>query len=120
MAVDRSEMMHTAIGILTVAYEAVDKRGRGEYDDAEYQSAMALVVQNFVDFRMELSDVPEAAVPHVQRAAQAVGMEFGNRVDWLLGGLVRGYMAIVQAYMEDCPNSDIPAILQRTALNLPS
>jgi hypothetical protein len=120
MAVDRADMMGTAIGILTVAYEAVDRRRRGEPDDGEYASSMALVAQSFTEFQMSLPQVPVWAAPYAQSGAEAAAMEFGKRMDWLLGGLVKGYMDIVRAYLEDCPNANIPSVLQRTARELPS
>jgi hypothetical protein len=114
-------MWRTGIGMLTLGHEAVSNGQDGGLDMSEVFAAYELLRKSFTDFILD--SPPEVPADSLEAACEAiadVANMYSERLDFLLLGVFYGFNKVVAAYLEDCPDADIGAILRKVALNPPA
>jgi hypothetical protein len=120
MTDEQTDVMRTGIGLLTMIHTSVVQGRQPGYDRASMLSAYALLRQNITDFRLTVPDIEPEEQELMERVADAVAQVYAKRLDWLMFGILKGFGDVVTAYLDDGPDVDIAAILQRAALDLPA
>jgi hypothetical protein len=118
--VDKDELLRTGIGLLTIGHEAVVEGMYGTVDTASLRAAYEVLRKNLTDFRMKFPGIPADSLDDAYDAVMEVADMYAKRMDLVVFGMLKGFMEVTRAYLEDCPDADIGAILQDAALHLPA
>ena len=114
--VDRADMVRTALGMLTAAYgasrSAVD--GEGSKQDG-YKIAYELMGEA-MSFQMRLENVPRGSADLLHRVADEVAAGVQERTGWLAYGFMEAFVALARVFERECPEADVPDVLQYLAL----
>jgi hypothetical protein len=92
----------------------------GAVDTASLRAAYEILRKNLTDFGMKFPGIPEESLDDAYDAIMEVAEVYAKRMDLVVFGMLKGFMEVTRAYLEDCPEADIGAILQKAALNLPA
>jgi hypothetical protein len=112
--INRIEAMQAGVGVLTVAHGAL----RGSEDTDDIRAALSLLRHGALDITMDVGGVPAECDAIVRQKAQEVAEELSQRAQLMVNGCVKAFIEVAAAYERDCPDADIPAILQKAALDL--
>src|SRR5262245_51547163 len=107
--------MQAGVGILTVAHGAMRSS-----DMTDVKSALSLLRHGVLDLEIDISDVPPEQNEAVRQIASQVAEELSKRAQLMVNGCVKAFVDVASAYERDCPDADIPAILQKASLDLAS
>lgn len=107
--------MQAGVGILTVAHGAI----RGS-EKTDIKAALSLLRHGVLDLQIDISAVPPDQNEAVRQIAQEVAEELSKRAQLMVNGCVKAFVDVAMAYERDCPDADIPAILQKASLDLAS
>lgn len=107
--------MQAGVGILTVAHGAM----RGS-ETNDIKAALSLLRHGVLDLEIDISGVPPEQNDAVRQVAREVAEELSRRAQLMVNGCVKAFVDVAIAYERDCPDADIPAILQKASLDLAS
>ncbi|ONI79767.1 hypothetical protein ALI144C_23765 [Actinosynnema sp. ALI-1.44] len=111
--ISRTEAMQAGVGILTVAHGAAHGTAI-----ADIKEALTVLRQGVLDLHIDISDVPGECDTVVRQVAQEVAEELSRRAQQMVNGCVKAFVEVATAYERDCPDADIPALLQKASLDL--
>nr|WP_042179344.1 hypothetical protein [Kibdelosporangium sp. MJ126-NF4]CEL13771.1 hypothetical protein [Kibdelosporangium sp. MJ126-NF4]CTQ88139.1 hypothetical protein [Kibdelosporangium sp. MJ126-NF4] len=111
--ISRIEAMQAGVGILTVAHGAAHGSRI-----ADIKEALTVLRQGVLDLHIDISGVPGECDTVVREVAQQVAEELSKRAQQMVNGCVKAFVDVAAAYERDCPDADIPAILQKASLAL--
>jgi hypothetical protein len=102
------EIMQRAIGVLTLMHG-----GDGEADDLRL--ALKLLQEDVFSYSVA---VPDGAGDDTAEFVRVALEQVMARVAAFTAGLTLGFQAVAHAFEEQCPEADVPAVLQSLALRL--
>lgn len=105
--------MQAGVGILTVAHGAAHGS-----EIADIKEALTVLRQGVLDLDIDISGVPAECEPVVRQVAHHVAEELSRRAQQMVNGCVKAFVEVAAAYERDCPDADIPALLQKASLDL--
>lgn len=105
--------MQAGVGILTVAHGAIRSP-----DMTDVKAALSLLRHGVLDLEIDISAIPPEQNEAVRQVAHQVAEELSRRAQLMVNGCVKAFVDVAMAYERDCPDADIPAILQKASLDL--
>jgi hypothetical protein len=108
--VDKVEIMQRALGVLMLTY---DYEATEASDDL--RTALQVLQQGVFSYEVALDTPPAPETEEVlKKALDQVLSQFA----WFTAGFMFAFRGVVQAYENDCPDSDVKELLRALAIQL--